>query len=159
MRRFNRYTVLSVAAMLVMLLGAMLAEAHMGSGRDGGFMMKRLLKGLDLSSRQEQQIKAIVQDHKSELRADMTAVLQARRNLLAVSTAAPFDENAVQTAQGMLSEAQGHLTVLRAEMFSQVMAVLTPEQQATVKDKLARLSQRMQHGIERLQAKESPTTP
>jgi Spy/CpxP family protein refolding chaperone len=153
MRGFNRYAVLSVAVTLVMLLSGILAEAHMFPGRDGGFMMKRLLRGLNLSSQQEQQIKGIVQGHRSDLFAGRVAVLQARQNLLTATTGASFDAGAVQAAYGSLSAAQEHMTMLRAQMFSQVMSVLTPEQQTAVKDRIAKASQRLQRGISRLQAK------
>ncbi|MDA8433603.1 MAG: Spy/CpxP family protein refolding chaperone [Nitrospiraceae bacterium] len=157
MRGFNRYAVLSVAVTVVMLLSGILAEAYMSPGRDGGFMMKRLLRGLDLSAQEEQQIKAIVQEHQSDLRAGRVAVLQARLNLLTASTGASFDASAVQSAYGILSEAQGRLTMLRAETFSQVMAVLTPEQQSTVRDRLTRVNQRLQKGIGRLESKAGAT--
>jgi len=159
MRGINRYSVLSVAITVVMLLSGMLAEAHMYHGKDRGSMMGHFLKGLDLSVQQKQQIKGIMQSHRNDMLAGKVAVLQARQNLLAATTSGTFDAEAVQTAYSALSAAQQNMTVLRAEIFSQVMPVLTPDQQAVVKNKVAKISQRMQQTIAKLQAKSNPPPP
>ncbi len=153
MRGFNRYSVLSVAVTLLMLFSGIFAEAHMYHGQDSGFMMKRLLKGVDLTSQQKQEIKGILQGHRNDLLAGRVAVLQARQNLLALTTSGTFDAKTIQTASGTLAKAQEQMTETRAQMFSQVMAVLTPDQQTAVKDKITKAGQRLQQRITKLQAK------
>ncbi len=153
MRGFNRYSVLAVALSLAMLLTGVLAEAHPFHDRSGGAMMGHLLRGLDLTAQQKQQIKGIMQQHRGDLLAGKVAVLRARQNLMSVTTGSTFDTNAVQNAYGALATAQENMTVLQAQIFSQVMPVLTPDQQSKVKDKIAKINGRMQRTIDRLQSK------
>ena len=157
MRGFNRYSVLSVAITLAMLFSGILAEAHMYHVRDSGSMMRHLLKGLDLSAQQKQEIKGIVQSHSNDLLAERMAVLQARQNLLTVTTSGAFDANAVQAAYRTVAAAQERMTVQRAEMFNQVMSVLTTDQQTVVKGRIAKTGRRLQRSITKLQAKLNPT--
>jgi Spy/CpxP family protein refolding chaperone len=153
MRCFNRYSMLAVALSLMLLLTGLLAEAHSYSGRSEGAVMGHLLKGLDLTAQQEQQIKGIMQARRGDLLAGRVAVLQARQNLVAVTTGGTFDVNAVQAAYSALATAQGKMTLLRAQIFSQVMPALTPDQQTTVRERIAKITRRMQSTIDRLQSK------
>lgn len=156
MRGFNRFSILAVAVSLVMLLvGGMATEAHAYHSKGGG-PMGRLFKGLNLTAEQKQQIKGIMQSHSNELIADKVAILQARQNLLTVTTSNAFDANAVQKAYTALAAAQENRTVLRAKIFSEVMPVLTPDQQTTVQGKIAKANLRMQKAIARLQSKLNP---
>jgi Spy/CpxP family protein refolding chaperone len=159
MKGFNRYSVLAVAIFLVMLLTGLLAEAHAFHGRSGGAVMGHLLKGLDLTVQQKQQIQGIMQAHRGELLAGRVAVLQARQNLMTVTTGGTFDANAVQAAYSTLAAAQENMTSARAQIFSQVMPVLTPDQQTVVKDRIAKITRRMQRTIARLQSKLSAPAP
>jgi periplasmic protein CpxP/Spy len=157
MKVFNRYSVLAVSLSLVVLFGAMLAEAHTYHGMGEGLMMGRLLRGLDLTDQQKQQVKGIMQSHRDALLAGRVEVLQARKNLVSLTTGGAFDANAVRAAYSTLADAQGNMTVLRTQIFSQIMALLTPDQQNAVKNRIAKLTQRMQRSIAGLQSKlESP---
>ncbi len=153
MRVFNRYSVLAVSLSLVVLFGAMLAEAHTYHGTGEGLMMGRLLRGLDLTDQQKQQIKEIMQAHRDNLLAGRVAVLRARKNLVALATGGTFDANAVRAAYSTLADAQGNMTILRAQIFSQMMPLLTPDQQAAVKNRIAKITGRMQNRIAGLQSK------
>jgi Spy/CpxP family protein refolding chaperone len=153
MRGFNRYSMFAVALSSLLLLTGLLAEAHSYGGRSESTVMGHLLKGLDLTAQQKQQIKGILQVHRGDLLAGRVAVLQARQNLVAVTTAVAFNANAVQAAYSALATAQGSMTLLRAQIFSQVMPVLTPDQQTMVKERIAEITRRMQGSIDRLQAK------
>jgi protein CpxP len=153
MRGLNRYAVLSVAITLAMLFSGMLAEAHMKQVKGGGQMMRHLLRGLDLSAQQKQEIKGIVQGHRKDLLEGKIAVLQARQNLLTATTINSTDPNAVQAAYRSAAAAQEQITLQRAGMFSRVMSVLTPEQQTVVKGRIATADQRLQERIKKLQAK------
>ncbi len=162
MKGFNRYSVLAVALSLILLLAAVVAEAHSFHGRNGGAAMGHVLKGLDLTTQQRQQIKGIIQGHRDDLLSARVAVLQAREKLLAVTTGGTFNANAVQAAYGGLAAAQENMTVLRTQIFSQVMPVLTTAQQTTVQNRIAKITQRMERSIARLQSKLSsppPTNP
>jgi Spy/CpxP family protein refolding chaperone len=157
MKGFNRYSVLAVAVSLVMLLSGFIVEAQAYHGRGHGSIMGHLLKGLDLTAQQKQQIKGIVRGHRADLLSAKIAVTQARENLLTVSTGGAFDASAIQTAYGELATAESAMTVLRAQIFSQVMPVLTADQQTKVKDRIARIEQHMQNTVTKLQGK--LTTP
>ncbi len=156
MRGFNRYSVLSVAITLAMLFSGILAEAHIYHIRDRGSVMRHLLKGLDLSAQQKQEIKGIMQSHSSDLLAEKVAVLHARENLLTVTMSGAFDANAVQAAYRTVAAAQEQMTVQRAEMFNQVMSVLATDQQTVVKGRIAKTGQRLQRSITKLQVKLNP---
>ncbi len=153
MKGFNRYSVVAVAVSLVMLLSGFIVEAQAYHGRERGSIMRHFLKGLDLTAQQKQQIKGIVRGHRADLLSARIAVLQARENLLTVTTGGTFDANAVQTAYSALAAAQGNMTLLRAQIFSQVMPILTADQQTKVKDRIATVEQRMQNTITKLQNK------
>jgi protein CpxP len=153
MKVFNRYSVLAVSLSLVVLFGAMLAEAHTYHGMGEGLMMGRMLRGLDITDQQKQQIKGIMQAHRADLLAGRVAVLQARKNLMALTTGGTFDANAVRAAYSTLADAQENMAVLQAQIFSQVMPLLTQDQQAGVKNRIAKITQRMQSRIAGLQSK------
>ena len=88
------------------------------------------LRALDLTDAQQEQVRAIYQSHRAEadsLRQRADAAFQALR---AAGQATPVDEGAItqqsQAFSGLIAEA----AVLRAKVRGEVLAVLTPEQQA-----------------------------
>jgi Spy/CpxP family protein refolding chaperone len=153
MRGLNRYSTGAVALSVMLLLTGLLAEAHSYGGRSEGAVMGHLLKGLDLTAQQKQQMRGIMQAHRAALLAGRVAVLQARQNLVGVAAGGTFDADKVQAAYSALAAAQGSMTLLRAQIFSEMMPVLTPDQQTMVKGRIAKITSRMQSTIDRLQSK------
>ncbi|HUU36017.1 MAG TPA: Spy/CpxP family protein refolding chaperone [Vicinamibacterales bacterium] len=102
-----------------------------GPGGGGGIIQG--LRALDLTETQREQVKAAMESHKAEfeaLRAKEQAVHKALNDAV---TAETFDEGAVRqkAADAAIVEADG--AVLRAQVHSEVWALLTPEQQAKAK--------------------------
>ena len=143
------------------------SQKHVEQGRDGkngnhgrhrdgghwGHHKHQMFKGLNLTSAQKEQMKNIMKGHHGEFMEGKIAVLQARQNLMAATTTGTFDQSAVQKAYSDMSAAQEKMTILHAKVFSEVMPILTPDQQAVVQGRLAKSKLRMQKVITRLQSK------
>jgi Spy/CpxP family protein refolding chaperone len=115
--------------------------------------MGRLLKGLNLSTEQKLRTEGIVQGRHGDLVAGKMAVLQARRDLLTVMNGDRLDEETVRSAYKVLTAAEENLTVLRAKIMDEVMPLLTPDQRSAIRNKVAKMSLRMQRSMVKLQAK------
>jgi Spy/CpxP family protein refolding chaperone len=150
MRKQNRFPALAVA--LWIMAGSMVTEANASGGKGGG-NMGRLLKGLNLTTEQKYRTEEVVRGHRSDLITGKMAVLQARRNLLAVMNSDRLDERVVQSAYRTLTSAEENLTVLRARILNEVMPVLTPDQQTDIRNKVAKMSLRIQRSMVKLQTK------
>jgi Spy/CpxP family protein refolding chaperone len=150
MKRFGRILVWVIGGSL--LTGSMIAEANAYGGNEKGSMV-RLLRGLDLTAEQKKQAKEIMMSHRNNLIACRVAVLQARQILLTAVTSSKFDEKTVQTAYNALAEAQRNMTVLRAKILNEVVPILTPDQQAALKNKVSKMNQRTQRSIAKLQSR------
>src|ERR1700690_1173640 len=185
MNKLNRFSVLAAAVSLTMLLGgSMVSNVHAegdrdgggkcgeqgGSGKDGkhnerhrngvhcGQHKWQMFKGLNLTSAQKEQIKNIMKGHRKEFMEGKIATLQAKQILMATSTSSTFDQSAVQKACRDVSAAREKMTILHAKIFSEVMPILTPDQQAVVQGRLAKSKLRMQRVMTKLQSKlELPT--
>ena len=180
MKEVSRFSVLAVAISLTMLLaGSIVTNVYAEGDRDGGqkhveqgwhgkdgkhgkhhkhggcyrHHAWKVFKGLNLTSAQKEQVKGIMKGHKQEFIEGRVAVIQARQNLMMATTGTTFDQSAVQKAFGEVSAAQEKTVILRAKVFSEVMPILTPDQQAVVKGRLAKSKLRMQKVISKLQSK------
>lgn len=179
MKCLRRFSGLAVAASLTMLLGgSMVSNVYAEGDRDVGLMQAehsrqgkhntrheygrhhewQIFKGLNLTSAQKEQMKGIMKGHRGEFMEGKVAVLQARQNLMSVTTSGTFDLASVQKAYGEMSAAQEKIAILRAKVFSEVMPILTPDQQAAVQGRLAKAKLRMQKAITKLQSKEEMPT-
>ncbi len=115
----------------------------------------KMFKGLNLSKAQKEQIKTVMKGHRKEFFEGKIAVLKARQNLMAATTSPTFDQAAVQKAYGDVSVAQEKMAILRAKVFSEVMPILTPDQQTVVSGRLAKAKLRMQKTITKLEEKQN----
>jgi Spy/CpxP family protein refolding chaperone len=179
MKGASRFSALAVAVSLTMLLGgSIVSNVYAEGDHDGGqkhveqarhdkdakhgghqgHHKWQMFKGLNLSSDQKQQMKNIMKGHHKEFMEGKIAVLQARQNLMAATTSSTFDQSSVQKASSDMSAAQEKMAISRAKVFSEVMPILTPDQQAVVQGRLAKSKLRMQKVITKLQSKpEVPT--
>ena len=180
MKEVSRFSALTVAISLTMLLGgSMVTNVYAEGDRDGGqkhveqgmhgkdgkhgkhhkhggrcgHHKWNMFKGLNLTSAQKEQVKDIMKSHHKEFIEGRIAVIQARQNLMMATTSTTFDQSAVQKAFGEVSTAQEKMIILRAKVFSEVMPILTPDQQAVVKGRLAKSKLHMQKVISKLQSK------
>ena len=185
MKEVSRFSAWAVAISLAMLLGSSMGSNVYAEGdRDGGQKQVeqvrhskdgnhgkhhkngeycvnhkwQMFKGLNLTSAQKEQLKDIMKGHHKEFIEGKIAVLLARQNLMAATTSSTFDQSAVQKASSEMSAAHEKMTILHAKVFSEVMPILTPDQQAVVKGRLAKSKLCMQKSITKLQSKMEAST-
>jgi Spy/CpxP family protein refolding chaperone len=100
-----------------------------GAGRAVGL---RGVRDLNLSDAQRQQIRAITSKAREDNRPiaeRLRQAVDARRKAMAIT---PVDENQIRSTTQALATAQADMAVARAKMRSDIVALLTPEQQARV---------------------------
>jgi Spy/CpxP family protein refolding chaperone len=122
------------------------SRGMMPAGRLGA--MRRGLAQLGLSDEQKQQIRAIVEGRKAELKSFRDGMRQARRGV-AKAIASDEGETAIRARSAELARTQADLAVFRAELRKQALGVLTPEQQAKAKELRLRALERAERAIQR----------
>ena len=103
-----------------------------GMGGPGGplaMFMGRAAQQLGLTDAQQSQIKSIAEASKSSMQGLMKQVGEARRALLV----AQVNGTDVTAPSGQVAQAELSLAVAEANVIAQVMQILTPDQQAQVK--------------------------
>jgi len=109
-------------------------RGRMGGPGRGGPLAGLPLRELNLSDAQREQVKAIVDSHQAEMKAVGDRAMTARQALHAATTSASFDEAAVRARAAELAAVEADVAVGRARIFADVYQILTPEQQAKVKE-------------------------
>jgi periplasmic protein CpxP/Spy len=118
-----------------------------------GHMMGFFADYLNLSDAQEAQMKSIMQKEHATLKPLMEQMRQTRQQLHQYEEGT-YDEAKVRTLAAQQSQAQIELTVAHTRIHSELFQVLTPDQQAKMKEFEARRAARMQ---KHMQA--APSTP
>ncbi len=131
---------------------------HHGSGFDGhhgpghaGMHIQRLLKRLDLTVEQRDQVESIFAQNKPQMR-EIAETMRGNRDRLA--TVSPDDAEysnvvaEVSQSNGALAE---QVTLLAASVQSQVWAVLTDEQKAKAEELRQEMRERWQRKIDAMQ--------
>jgi len=123
-----------------------------GGGPGGGpfGMIGPELRMLDLTDAQHQQVRAILDSHKDELKATGDRMQTARKTLHDAITADVVDETAIRTKAADVALVDADAAVLHAKMHAAVFAVLTPEQQQKAKELRGTMENRMKGGRERI---------
>lgn len=112
------------------------AQGMPGHGMHGGGPMM-MLRGLDLTQAQRDQVFQIFHDQEPAVHEQMKLVHQARADLMKVAAADNFDQARAQQAADAQAKALSTLAVMHAQTMNRVRAILTPDQRA-------RLDQRAQ---------------
>ncbi|MFZ2634069.1 MAG: Spy/CpxP family protein refolding chaperone [Desulfosalsimonadaceae bacterium] len=108
----------------------MAKECHyMGMG--GGMM---LFKELNLSDRQQEQVKAIMDRHQKEMQGLDEKIDAARKSVHEAVHADEFNEQRIRDAHKILAAEKENIAVLRGKIFSEIRPVLTPEQVTQLKE-------------------------
>ena len=129
----TRIRILTIGAAVVLAVAAAIAQGPHGFGGPGGNFDRMLgffTDYLDLSSAQQDQVKAIWEKEKPVVQPLLQQMRQNRANMLALEASGPFDEAktralATQNAQTMIE-----LQVQRARIKSEMMQLLTADQKA-----------------------------
>jgi len=108
---------------------------HRGGQRHDG--MKRMLRGLDLTDAQRDQIFEIRHAQAPAMRAHMKAVHAARKDLRELALAPEYDAAKAQASADALARATSQMALMRIDMTRKVIAVLTPEQRQQLEERRA----------------------
>jgi len=101
-----------------------------------------ILRRLQLTPDQRDQIKQILQGHRAEIRDLVRRAIEARRPLFEAVYLDAFDEGVIRDRSAALAAVEADAAVLRATIRTQVFAVLTPDQQARAIEALNRFEHR-----------------
>lgn len=96
-------------------------------------ILGRAAERLGLTDAQQSQIKSIAEAHKGDLQTVMRQVGDARRTLLLAQVNAQTDDQ-IRQLSGQVAQAEANAAVAEAHVVAEVMQVLTPDQQAQVRN-------------------------
>ncbi len=99
------------------------------------------LHGIDLTEAQRDQIRTITQSHQDATRAAHTKLREAHRALAEATHADTIDEAAIRACSADVATAMADEAILRGKIRAEVLATLTAEQQATLKERQKRRQQ------------------
>jgi len=126
-----------------------------GPGRVGGPGVALPLRELNLSDAQQQQIRDIRERHRDESRQIGERLRTAMEAQRAAVEATPVNESLIRSTAQQLADVQADAAVQRAQVRSEMLSVLTAEQQAQLSklqaDREARAQQFRQNQQQRRQ--------
>jgi Spy/CpxP family protein refolding chaperone len=102
-------------------------------------------KALNLTDAQRQQLHQMLQNDKSANKSLLVNLVNAQKALHEAIAKNPNDETTIRSLSATVGTARTELTVARAKIRSQLIAILTPEQ----KDKLAQLDQKRENRFQK----------
>jgi len=124
------------------------APAHAATAQAAKQAGRGRQAGLNLTDAQREQIRAQRDAQRNDERALTEKMRAAREQLRQVMRADVPDEAAVRAAAGAVAALQADRVALRARSRAQFMKVLTPDQQARMKQARARLDERVQRAAQ-----------
>lgn len=155
----TRTKVLVIAAAVILAVAAALAQHMRGHGGPGGFehMLGFYSDYLDLSSAQQDQIKAIWQKEKPTVEPLMQQMKQFHSQMNQLEQSGAFDEGKVRALATQQSQTMVEVAVQHARIKSEMLQVLTPDQKAKFAQLQAKREQRMEKHMHSMQ--EAPAPP
>jgi Spy/CpxP family protein refolding chaperone len=96
--------------------------------------LRALRSELNLTSAQQQQIKQIVQSHRSEIAAVVGPIVQKKRALRDATSSPGADEQTIREAATELGKSIGDAAVLASKIKAEVRVVITPQQMRKIVD-------------------------
>ncbi len=92
-----------------------------------------MLERLNLSDAQKDQVKAIVESHRDEMRSAGDRARTAHEALDAAINADTFDEATIRARSNDVAAVDADMVVMQARLRSEVFQILTPDQKAQAK--------------------------
>jgi protein CpxP len=129
--------VLPLLALLLVAGSTLILAQPQGPGggfKDRGPMLERIMENLELSPGQQEELQELLAENREEHRAQWEVVETARQVLHDQIHAADFNEGAIRQAAAAVADIEEGLAVSRALMFQEVQQILTPEQQAQMRE-------------------------
>jgi protein CpxP len=154
----TRTRVLVIGAAVVLAVAVALAQGMHGHGGPGGFehMLGFYSDALDLSSAQQDQIKAIWQKEKPALEPLMQQMKQFHSQMNQFDQNGTFDEAKVRALATQQSQTMIELAVQHARIKSEMLQVLTPDQKTKFAQLQAKHEQRMQNHMRHMKSAPEP---
>jgi len=121
--------ILTIGAAVLLVAAAAIAEGRHGYGGPGGGF-HHMLKQLDLTSAQHDQVKAIWAKEKPALQPLMQQMRQNHSAMSALEASGPFDEAKTRALATQNSQTMIELQVEHARIKSEIMQILTADQKA-----------------------------
>jgi Spy/CpxP family protein refolding chaperone len=150
----TRTRILVISAALILAVAAAFAQGMHGHGGPGGLehMLGFYSDYLDLTTAQQDQIKAILQKEKPNLAPLMQQMKQFHSQMSQLEQSGPFDEAKVRTLATQQSQTMIELAVQHARIKSEMVSVLTPDQKTKLAQFEAKREQRMQKHMQHMPA-------
>ena len=103
-------------------------------GHHGGPLaeVKRLMKKLDLSDDQREEVRTIIQNAKPEFKENMMAMRDNQHQLHSQIKTDHFDQADVEATANAQAELTKEIVILSAQVHSDIFQILTPEQRDKV---------------------------
>jgi len=154
----TRTRVLVIGAAVILAVAVALAQGMHGHGGPGGFehMLGYYSDALDLSSAQQDQIKAIWQKEKPALQPLMQQMKQFHTQMNQLDQSGTFDEAKVRALATQQSQTMIEMAVQHARIKSEMLQVLTPDQKTKFAQLQAKHEQRMQNHMRHMQPAPEP---
>ena len=143
-----RFRILSIGAAVLLGVAALFAQGmygHHGHMSDFGSMLGFYADALDLSSAQQDQIKAIWQKEKPAIHPLMQQMHQNRAAMNALVESGPFDEAKVTALATQNAQTMIQLQVAHARIKSEMLQVLTADQKSKYQQLEAKHEARMKN--------------
>ncbi len=129
----------------VPLIAAETVEEHGAAPFSGGPSLAKLIMGnigrflvlrseLNISAEQKKKIAAEIKTHKGEIGPIVKEIFEKRMALRDAVVDKPGDQQAIRAAANDLGKAIGDAALLASKVVAEVKPVLTPEQQALIKN-------------------------
>ncbi len=118
----------------------------MGGMQGGEHLSGRMLRGLDLTDEQRDRVFAIQHANAPAMRDQAKVLRGARSEFAKLALSGEYDEAKVKEIADRNAQAISAMAQLRAKSMNEIYRVLTPEQQAQVKERLARWEERGARG-------------
>jgi periplasmic protein CpxP/Spy len=156
-----------LVAALAVMLGAAIAKSQTADapapppmhGHEFGMqghMMGFFAKYLDLSDAQREQMKAVMQKERPTLKPLMQQLRQAHEQLKPYEEGT-YDEVKVRALAAQQTQTVAELTVQETRIHNELFQLLTPDQQAKMKEFEANREARMQQHMHRNDSPPAPT--
>ena len=122
-----------------------------GPGGPGaiGAINPMLLRQLDLSEAQREQVKQITESHRDEQKALGDRVRAAHLALEAAIVAGPLDESTIRGKAADIATVNADVAVASGRVYSEIFSILTGDQQTKLKTLQAEQAERMAKGPQR----------
>lgn len=107
---------------------------HRAHREDHG--MRHMLRDLDLSEAQREQIRQIMEQHRPQIREQAKALRDTRKAMRELARADALDEGQLQVLSAKMAESMSAMQAERVRTQHAVFALLTPEQRAEAREKM-----------------------